>query len=67
MYEKTRVGDVEMLKPSDDLIRIMEAIINQNKMVLEMNASLLAEINNPRFVVDLDNKGEKDGEAGYRN
>jgi hypothetical protein len=63
MYEKLKVGDVEMVKTSDDLIRITEAVIDQNKMILEMNARLLAEINTPRLVVSLDNKGEKDGEV----
>ena len=45
MHEKLKLGDMEVIRPDEKLVEITKTVLEQNKMVLEMNAQLLRDIN----------------------
>lgn len=41
---------IEQIPPNQDVIRMTEKILDQNKQILEMNAKLLAAFSNPPMI-----------------
>lgn len=49
----------ERTEPDENLIRLTEKILDQNGEILQMNAKLLAWINAPMMLVELEKPKEK--------
>ena len=41
MYEKRKVGDIELIQPSEKYLAIVEEIVQQHKLIISYNAQLL--------------------------
>jgi len=59
MHEKLKCGDIEIVRPDEKLVALTVTILEQNKMVLEMNSRLLDSLNNPHLIYA---EVKKDGE-----
>lgn len=54
-----KLTHLEILKPDPDLIRLTELIINQNKIILDMNARLLSALASPLAIAHMGEDFEK--------
>jgi hypothetical protein len=57
MMKTQRVGEVELTEPDQRMVNLTKEILAQNKMVLEMNAQLLATISRPAYIISVPETG----------
>ena len=59
MIEYTRYGDKSIARPApipDSTLEVIHAVLEQNRLVLKMNAGLLEAIENPALYIALSEK-----------
>jgi len=57
ILEPGEISRLEITKPDKDIIRLTEKILDQNKMILEMNAKLLLVLTAPIRVMEKHDTG----------
>ncbi len=56
MHRKIKAGAVEVTEPDKKMVALTKAVLEQNKMVLKMNAKLIDSLSAP---VTITERGEK--------